>query len=71
VRHRGVAGAEVVEREPDAHLPQLAQLRQAALRVHEDDALGDLQAELLGPDAVAAQHLVHLLGDVGVLQPAR
>ncbi len=45
VAERRVAGAEVVDREHDAHLAQAAQDRARAHRVGDDHALGDLELE--------------------------
>ena len=45
VAERRVAGAEVVEREPDAHRTKLPEARQARVGVLEQLALGDLEHE--------------------------
>ena len=51
VAQRGVADAEVVDRQAHAELLELAQRRGRGVHVGEHGALGDLQAQLAGTDA--------------------
>ena len=55
VLDRGVAGPEVVDRDPDAHLAQRLEHPHAAIGVGHRRALGDLDHELLGRHAVLAR----------------
>src|SRR5919108_334184 len=57
VGERRVAGAEVVDREPQAHLVQPREHAAHAERVGEDRALRDLELELVGADPVLLQQL--------------
>ncbi len=63
---RGVAGAEVVERDLHAELAQLDEAAEGAVDVVEHRRLGDLEAELAGVErAVGDRHLdppEHLVG---------
>ena len=52
VRQRRVAGAEVVEREPDAQVAEARRGRRHALRVGHDRALGDLEVSARRMSAV-------------------
>ena len=54
---RRVAGAEVVERELNTERAQLVQGRDAAVRVAEHDALGDLEHEPVGLEPALVQRL--------------
>jgi len=56
VRERGVAGAEVVDREPDADRPQAAQQPHSLLRIPDHHAFGHLE---LDPAAGHVRFLEH------------
>ena len=56
VRERGVAGAEVVDREVQAQAAQVAQGDRRRLDVGEQCGLGDLQPQRIGGDAGLAEH---------------
>src|SRR5882672_3446267 len=51
----GIAGAEIVDRQADAHLVQLIQQLRGFLRVLHDCVLGEFDLELLRLDAVAGE----------------
>jgi len=59
VRERGVPAAEVVEREPHADGPELVQRLHRALRLAEQDALGDLEAQRRRRHVVLQQERTH------------
>jgi hypothetical protein len=60
VAERRVPGAEVVDREPDAELAQLAQAAHGLVGILDERALGQLEHEPLGRKPV----LGHDLGDL-------
>ena len=65
-RERRVAGAEVVDREPDAELAQPREHAHRALRVGHDGVLGDLDAEPVRRDPGVAQQPADGLREVDV-----
>ena len=70
VGQRGVAGAEVVDRQARAEVAQPGHGGQRPLGVGHDHALGDLELERLRRQAVGVQQTLDLLGQVAVQQVA-
>ena len=68
VRERGVAGAEVVDREPEPHLVQAREHLAHAERVGEDRRLGDLELELLGRHAGLLEESCDPVGELEIEQ---
>ena len=68
VAERRVAGAEVVDRQPDADLVELVDGGSRARRVDEQRRLGDLEREHRRIDAVRAEVLLDALGELRVEQ---
>ena len=64
VAQRRVAGAEVVDGDGDAHLPQLGQGNGGPLGVVHEDVLGDLEGELDGVEPDCPEDLTHVIGQV-------
>ena len=69
VGQRGVAGAEVVDRQPHPAVAQLPQHQQRPVRVGHDAGLGDLQGEQVGRQPVQLQQPVDQ-ADQGVVDQA-
>nr|WP_255600999.1 hypothetical protein [Blastococcus sp. LR1] len=70
VAHRAVPGAEVVDGQPQAEVVQALEHVHAACGVGHDGALGDLEAQHAGGDAVLGQQSLHQVGQSGVEQAA-
>ena len=71
VAQAGVAGAEVVDRQADAHVGQFLQGGGGAGRVRHDHAFRDFQLELGGVAAGFGQDLAHQLDQVLLVELAR
>ena len=65
---RGVAGAEVVDRDSQPERLQLLELGEDGLVVSSQEALRDLERERLGRQPRPAQHLGHVAREVGFLE---
>ena len=63
VAERRVAGAEVVDGDPDAQVPQRRQARDGRLRVGEHDGLGHLEHEARGRKPGRAEHVGELVDE--------
>ena len=61
VGQRRVAGPEVVDREPHAELPQLAQQRHRLVHPFHQDGLGDLEHQRLGGEPGLGEHPAHVV----------
>ena len=66
VAERGVAGAEVVDVEPDAQLGELAEPIGHDALTGQQHALGDLEQQAVGGDAAHRQRELHVVDDAGV-----
>ena len=71
VGERGVARAEVVDRERDAELVELLEHAAGALRVADDHRLGDLELEQRRVDAARREQLGQVVEQLGVQERAR
>ncbi len=70
VGQRRVAGAEVVDGQPDAEVPQLTEQDLGPRGLDHDAALGDLQRQQVPRHTVAGERAANLVDDVGVEQAA-
>jgi hypothetical protein len=66
----GVAGPEVVDGQVDAEGPEAAEALQHGLLVGGEDALGDLQHQLVRVQAGGVEGAGHILEQVGLLELA-
>src|SRR6266508_2321266 len=66
----GVAGAEVVQGQTHAELPQLGQDRDGRVQLLHDRGLGDLQHQTVWVQVGGVQRRSHLVYDAGVLELA-
>ena len=64
VAQRGVTGSEIVNRDADPHVPELRQCQRCPVGVLHEDALGDLEDQLMGIDATEGQGGSHFVGQV-------
>ena len=71
IREAGIAGAEVVDRDPDPMLLELAQRGDGELGILRDRALGQLDLEPRRIDAGLVHHLDDALDQIGLLELAR
>ena len=61
---RGVAGAEIVHRDADPDIPELGQGQGGPVGILHEDALGDLEDQLVGIDAAEGQGGPYLVGQM-------
>src|SRR3954452_22344589 len=71
VQERREADPKVVDRQPHADVAQRAQAQQRRVRVGEERALGDLEAELRRVYAGSGDDRTHVVYEAGVAQLAR
>jgi hypothetical protein len=70
VAERGVAGAEVVDRQPDAERLQLTEPGDGRVGVVHEQALGDLQDQRAGVEVGVAQRGGDVIDQPGILELA-
>ena len=68
VRQRGVAGAEIVHGELDAEVLQRGELENGRLRFLHDDALGDLELQMLWVKPRCTDGLLDVVEQARVLE---
>src|SRR3954447_12069049 len=68
---RGEADAEVVDRQPHTDHAQRAQAQKRRVRIGEEGALCDLEAEVGGIDACRGDDVAHVVDEVGIGELAR
>lgn len=71
VRERGLAHTKVIDGKVDTLIRQAPQHRDRRVGLAHDGALGDLQRDLRGRDAVRAKQTAEAVGKFGVIQVTR
>ena len=66
-----IAGAEIVERDAEAHLPQFVECIGGTVRIVEDRRLGYLDLDAVGLDARTLDTFEHMANKVGAPELAR